>query len=122
MALQMDFTDDAGTAHTAAHWRVVQINISAADRNINLIFYAYRDLQAFGTGKAPLVGGSKQYSIIGDEFLEIAGAPPNGAIMYDALANATEDYAVGKKDVDTGQRDQQDNPIMVSFFANATKV
>ena len=122
MALQMDFTDDSGTTHTAAHWRAVQINIGSADHNINLDFYAYRDIQAFVTGKAPLAGGFKRYTITGAEFMLIAQAAPNGTTLYDVLANASDQHAMDKKDVDSGTKDSNGLPIMVSFFANATKV
>lgn len=122
MAFQMDFNDNAGVMHTSSHWRVVQINISASDRNINLVFYGYASLSAFGSGKYPLPGAHKQYSISGNDFFAIAMSAPVGTIIYDVLAHASETYAIGNHDVDTGAKDVNGNPIMVSFFNEATQV
>lgn len=120
MSLSMNFADAAGNTYTPAFWRAVLIAIDAPGRSINLVFYAYKDAASFAAGKQPLLGGVKQYRITGGEFAAIAAAAPVGANLYDVLANASESYAIGKHDVDSGEKDADGNPVMVSFFAAAT--
>jgi hypothetical protein len=116
MALQQDFVDACGVAHPSAHWRAVNINIDAAGGSIGLVFNAFASLAAFGSGKAPLAGGVKSYSVSGAEFAGLAAAAPAGATLYDVLAHASEGYALGKLDT------PGPGGTLVSFFAGASQV
>jgi hypothetical protein len=122
MALLQNFTDLSGNSYTPAYWRAVSINISAVGQAINLTFYAYKDSASFAADKQPLPGGVKNYVITGSDFLSVASAAPVGASLYDVLAHASEEYAVGKLDTDTGQKDAGGKPVMASFFAAAQQV
>ena len=122
MAFTKNFTDASGNAYTPAFWRAVQINVSAIDQNINLVFYAYKDAASFTAKKEPLAGGQKNYNITGQDFGVLALAAPVGATIYDVLAHASEAFALGKLDVDTGTKDASGLPIMISFFDNAIQI
>ncbi len=122
LALLKNFTDASGNVFEPAYWRTVQINIGSADRNINLVLYAYKNADAFNGGKQALLGAAKQYIITGDEFLAVASEEPVGGSLYDVLAHSAEKYALGKKDVDSGEVDEDGKPVMVSFFKDAQQV
>jgi hypothetical protein len=122
MALTKDFTDASGNNYTPAYWRAVQINISAGGQAINLTFYAYKDAESFASGKQPLPSGVKSYNITGQEFAAIASAAPTGSTLYDILAHASENYAINKLDVDSGTKNTDGTPVMISFFKDAIQV
>jgi hypothetical protein len=112
MALLKDFTDACGIDHKPAYWRLVQNNNDAVGQAIYLTFLGYRDYDAFAGGKSPLLGAHKDYVIKGQEFGQIALAPPDGNTLYDVIANAAEKYALAKKDVDSGRREQISTPVL----------
>jgi hypothetical protein len=122
MAFLKDFVDPAGNMNTAAYWRADELTILSAKRLIGLKFVAYKDANAFTSGLAPLAGSEKQYAVNGSAFLTIAFSPPNGASLYDVLANACENYALAKLDTPTGEHNEDGSPVLVSFFAGATQV
>lgn len=122
MSLIKSFTDNSGNVNATAFWRAVQLNISSADKNINLVFYGYKDAAAFMGGKQALSGAQKEYTISGDEFMAVALAAPDGDNLYTVLANASEQYALNKLDTDSGEVDGEGQPILVSFFDGATVV
>lgn len=111
MALIKNYSDASGNSLDQSYWRTVSINIGAYDQKISLVFYGWRDGQAFADGLKPLTGATKKYAITGQEFLAIASAAPTGQSIYDVLAHAAEAYALGKLDTD-GK----------SFFDGATQV
>lgn len=115
MALVMPYTDDAGNDCPASYWRLTSMSIGAAVGRIDLTFLGWRDAGAWQSGLKPLAGAVKGYQIEGQEFLQVAMSPPIGGSLYDALANATEEFALNKHDTpgDAGP---------VSFFEGATQV
>ena len=112
MALAMNFTDASGNSYAPAYWRAVSINIIAVGQAINLTFYAYKDAPSFAAGKQPIPGGVKLYQIVGADFAAIAAAAPVGSTLYDVLAHASEAYAMGKLDTDSGTKDANGNPVI----------
>lgn len=122
MSLIKSFTDASGNVNATAFWRAVQLNISSVDKNINLVFYGYKDAASFVAGKQALPGTQKTYTITGDEFLAVATQDPVGDNLYNVLAHASEDYALNKLDTDSGEVDEEGQPILVSFFDGAQVV
>lgn len=119
MAWKQSFTDASGNECTEAYWQAVQVNVGRADRTCYIVFYAYKDASAKALNKAPLIGAIKTYTISGDDFDDfyakhIAPGGPN-------LLQMVYGYSKEKKDVDTGQKDENGEPILVSFFENATE-
>lgn len=117
MAKVQSFTDNAGVVHASCYWRVAQINISVADGSAGITFYGYDDQTKREAGKAPVTGAVKRYVISSSDFAtyyaqEIAKSKNIAEICY-AFAMAT-------KDVDTGRKDENNRPIMESFFEHAT--
>ena len=111
MAFQMAYEDSCGNSYDTSYWRVVQVNISAADLAARVVLYGYKDKDARDENKTPIVGAIKAYDITGDEFVtyytqHLAPGGPNIAEMC---------YLYAKEKKDTG------NPA-VSFFDKATDV
>lgn len=60
MAYRMQYSDDSGNDYNDSYWRIVQVNISVADKNANIVFHGYKSKQARNNNKAPIA--SKQYT------------------------------------------------------------
>lgn len=122
MALVRPYEDLVGNTYVSSYWRVVTINIASYAQNLNVVFYGWKDAASFAAGKAPIQGAAKIYYVTGQEFLALATSSPVGDTIYEVLAITAESYAIDKKDVPTEEKDEDGNPVMVSFFEGATQV
>lgn len=97
MAKVMAFTDPTGTDHPGCYWRIVQLNMSVADRSVSVQLYGYHTKAARKTGKRPIDGAIKTYSVTGDAFdaLMAAHLAPGGKnimkMAYEDVVNVTKD-------------------------------
>lgn len=112
MAKAMPYTDAYGNEHANSYWRIVQINIGVADRNVHVVFYGYKDTVSRAAGKQSI--GQKSYSISGETFDElfVAHITPGGPNLMQLayqVATTTKDVVV----------DPDDLTKNVSFFEDA---
>lgn len=100
MALVKAFTDAAGNDNPNAYFVAVQINFCTVQgvESAYVTFYGYRDKAAHDAGLQPLPGAVKTFRLGAAEFLAIAAGAPEGATLWDALANAIEGYALTAPD------------------------
>jgi len=87
-----------------------------------IVFEGFASPGAFAAGLKPLADARKVYYVTGQPFADIAGAPAVGETQYDANANMLEDAALSILDTDSGEPDEDGNPVMVSFFHDAIQV
>lgn len=122
MPITMNYEDTSGNIYTTSYWQVVQLNVYALG-SINLTFYGYKDQAAFQAGKQAIVGAVKSYQITGDSFGSVSkAAPQDTSSIFNSLALACEGYALNTKDVNSGTKDSDGNPVMVSFFILGTQI
>jgi hypothetical protein len=68
MALQQTFTgsDD----NTGNYWKVVLSNFDQHAKKGRVVLYCFKDKASSDAGKAPIVGGVREYRIQGQEFVD----------------------------------------------------
>ena len=115
MAKKLNYRDRYGNQQPNSYWRIVSINISLIQQEAVILFFGYKDKQAYDSGAAPL--GNKEYVINGASFTAFYNShlAPGGPNLFQ-LAYA---HATSTKDVVTDPADATKN---VSFFANGEDV
>jgi len=115
MAKIGSFVDQYDDVYPSSYWRPVQVNVCKEDKNAHIIFYGFESEAK--KGKRSI--GQKSYSVGGEDFDTYFGTSsldPEGKNPYAAAYT----YADNKLDKDSGQVDEDDKPIMVSFFDGFT--
>lgn len=110
MAKVMAFTDAAGNTYQTSYWRVVQINVSVADRTAMVMLYGYKDAASRQAGRSPI--GQKSYAVTGADFDKLfasQAAQAFAALAYTGVVNAVNDVPDPNKPGQLG-----------NFFADAT--
>jgi hypothetical protein len=121
MAFQMDFTDQYGVDWPTSYWLPAVLHGQFYNGQGQLVFNGY---PSFAQANQRVVG-QKIYSLNGAPLAAIMSTPVSslqGGTLHDALTDLGQNYALTVLDTPTGQNDANGNPIMVSFFANATTV
>jgi len=114
MAKAMHYIDASGNEVATSYWRIVQINLGIADRSGRVVFYGYKDQAARLSGKQPLPGAVKEYSVSGDTFDAMMAAYLAG--QSGNLMQACYKLAMDTKDVVVDPEDPEKN---TSFFEGA---
>lgn len=116
MAFVQSFTDEYGTTFPSSYWNCAETNICKADQRGRVLFYAYENEASKGkriiSQKSYAVGSVSYTTYFAPTAIDPLNV--NHVSQAYALANAT-------LDTDSGQKDGNGKPIMVSFFAGATE-
>lgn len=117
MAFQMNYTDQYKDNYPSSYWRVTQTNFNKGEKTANIVLFAYADKAHAGLRML----GAKSYNVSGADF-DTYFAP--GVIEPQGIDHIKQAYllATNTLDIDSGQLDSNNNPIMVSFFNNATDI
>lgn len=113
MAKSMPFTDASGNDYQASYWKVVHIHMDIAGNSGSVILYGYKSRAASKSGKAPLPGAVRQYTITPQMYALIAPKllPVVGKVAYEDVVNQI-------KDVPAPTTENPD--AMKGFFEGAT--
>lgn len=84
MALQKPITNPS-TGHVNNYWRLLVINIDARTGNVVLVLGGYATAAARAAGRAP--DDHRDWQLGPSAFAALAGAPPSGERLYDAIAS-----------------------------------
>lgn len=117
MGLQLNFNDQYEENYPASYWRVVQCNLSKDKPGGLVVFSGY--MNEANAGKR--IVGQMAYTVTSDlyeQFFLPSLIQPQG------IDHIKQCYALALavKNVDSGTKDDEGNPIMVSFFNGATDV
>ena len=113
----MSFQSSDGITSDSSYWLPVQVNLNKIDRQAHIVFYGYATQDSRNALKASLQGAIKEYSLSGDKYDTYFTT----ALMqkYDPLAQAYK-VAMDTLDTDSGNKNQDGSPILISFFDGAT--
>jgi len=116
MALQGSWKDNYLKTWPNSYWRVAQINLNTESKTGQITFNCYEDSNTALAGSSRVIG-QKNYTITPanwDSYFGISPADTSTA----ANAGKAQSYALAKGvlDTDSGKKDENDNPIMQSYF------
>jgi hypothetical protein len=121
MAFVMSYPDKFGNANPNSFWSLIQLNMSILDKSALLVYYGYKDNQAWVDNKEPI--GAKQYAITGDTFNFYLGVLVTPDPTTPTIDKLCDNYAKAAKDTpDPNAADPTDPDTFISFFENATQV
>src|SRR5581483_12210948 len=103
-----NFTDAAGNAYPASHWRLHELHLLPAQRLARVTFHAFKDADAAAAGKAPV--GSRVYTLRGADFDRAYTA-----LIAGHVTAAVEQLVLAQPELP----DPKDPHRRVSFFAAA---
>jgi len=115
MAKILSYTDATGTTFADCYWRLSLIYIDVAGAILNFTFYAYADSEKRTENKKPIAGAARSYEVRGADFAALMALNYAGQNVSQIIYG----YLPSVKDTQVGV-DANGNPIMDSFFANAT--
>lgn len=114
MALQLAHEDQFGTSHPEAYWKLTGFEYSNEQRQARLTFSCYVNKAAADAGKNSLA--IRTFLLTGDLYDQV------NDLLTTAFKGAAYGVAKQFKDIDTGERDEDNNPVLTSFFADAADV
>lgn len=120
--LVMPFTDPAGVSHPNSFWIPGTVIMNNIDKVGGVDWVGYDSVAAFVAEDQPVQWATHHTAIPTALYLGIVSFPiPAGATDYGQVTAAALVYlAQNVLDTPTGALDINGNPVLVSFFADAT--
>lgn len=116
MARQMSF-QGKWKLFPASYWRPVQINISKEEQSGNIMFYGFPNADE----KGQEIIGQKSYSVNSSDYAAYFSPTAINPLNVNHVSQAYL-LALATLDVDSGEKDGDGKPIMVSFFNGSIEV
>jgi len=122
MALQQSFSDQYGATHEKAYWRLDGFEVYKSEGKAVLHMRAWVNAQAASDGKPSIA--LRSYTLPAALFAAAMDAltKPASSDSEVSLAQTAYQYVKGLKDIDTGEKDGDGQPVLISYFAGAIDV
>lgn len=120
MALQQPFSDQYGATHDLAYWRLDGFEVYKSEGKAILHVRAWVNARAAADGKPSIA--LRSYTLPAALLAAALDALTKPASSGVSLAQTAYEYVKSLKDTDTGEKDGDGQPVLISYFAGAIDV